>query len=188
MSLSASADIEMYLGGGISDLKTAEHLSRKLGNQTLHLQDTLTQERAARARREAVHGMLFEGADPMRTGMALRALKSEESHTRKIARPLMTPDEVLSMPSGKALVWASGYGLRPFLADKVPYYTRREYAGRYFPNPFFDRDLEKVRVRTRWGYRTRRVVREPVPPAFSEFPQYRCGEWAFIEGHRPKAR
>ena len=31
-TISASADLEVYLGGGISDLKTAEHLSRKLGN------------------------------------------------------------------------------------------------------------------------------------------------------------
>ncbi len=31
-------------------------------------------------------------------------------------------------------LWASGYGVRPFAVDKVRYYTRRAYAGRFFPN------------------------------------------------------
>lgn len=50
MTLSASADLEVYLGGGISDLETARMLSAKLGNQTLALEDHLTQQRAQRAR------------------------------------------------------------------------------------------------------------------------------------------
>ena len=33
MTLSVSADLEVYLGGGISDLETAKHLSQKLGTQ-----------------------------------------------------------------------------------------------------------------------------------------------------------
>jgi len=185
MTLSASADVEIYLGGGISDLKTAEHLSRKLGQQTIALDDALTQARAMRAKREMLHGALFDGQDPLKSAMALKALRYEVQHTRKQARPLMTPDEVLMMPRDKALVLASGYGLYPFFADKVPYYTLRRYAGRYFPNPYFDRDMETVRVRTFWGNRTRRVIREAVPKRYRDFPQYRSGEWSFIEGYRP---
>lgn len=187
MTLSASADVEIYLGGGISDLETAQHLSRKLGQQTLSLDDALTNERAGRAKREMLHGMLFGGADPVKAGLALRALDYEMRHQRKQARSLMTPDEILSLPASKALVWASGYGVRPFAVDKVPYYTCREYAGRFFPNPFHDRDQSRVRVPTRLGMRRRCVVREAVPDAFRDFPQYQNGEWAFIEGHRPKA-
>ena len=144
MTLSASADIEIYLGGGISDLETAQHLSRKLGDQTLHVEDQLTRERAARARREAMHAVFREGADPVRTGLALRSLDYEMGHTRKMARPLMTPDEILTMPRDKALIWASGYDIRPFFADKVPYYAQAHYAGRYFPNPYFDRDMDRL--------------------------------------------
>jgi len=185
-TLTANADVEIYLGGGISDLETAQHLSRKLGNQTLHLPDTLTQERAARAKREAVHAMLHERADPFKTGMALRALDAEMRHTRKQARALMSPDEILAMPRDKALVLASGYDLRPFLVDRVPYFARPSMAGRYFPNPFHDRGADAVRVRTRWGTRRRRVIREAVPECFADFPQYKTGEWQFIAGYRPK--
>lgn len=187
MTLSASADVEIYLGGGISDLETAQHLSRKLGNTTLAVDDALTNTRAARAKREMLHGMLFGGADPTKTGLALRALDYEMRHQRKQARALMTPDEILAMPANKALVWASGYGVRPFAVDKVPYYACRAYAGRFFPNLFHDRDQSRVQVPTLWGMRSRRVIVEAVPDSYRDFPQYRNREWAFIEGFRPPA-
>lgn len=188
MTLSASADVEIYLGGGISDLETAQHLSRKLGQQTLAVDDALTNERAKRAKREMMHGALFGGADPIKTGLALRALDYEIGHQRKQARSLLTPDEILAMPAGKALVWASGYSMRPFVVDKVPYYTRRSYAGQFFPNPFHDRDQSRVRIPTRFGMRSRRVIVEAVPAAYRGFPQFKNGEWAFIDGYRPKAQ
>lgn len=145
----------------------------------------MTNSRAARAKREMLHGMLFGGADPMKAGIALRALDYEVGHQRKQARSLMTPDEILSMPANKALVWASGYGIRPFAVDKVPYYACRRYAGRFFPNPFHDRDLSCVYVPTLWGMCSRRVIVGAVPEAYRDFPQYANGEWAFIEGYRP---
>jgi type IV secretion system protein VirD4 len=184
-TISASADLEVYLGGGISDLETAEHLSRKLGNQTLALDDDLTRERAARAKREAIHAILSGKADPVRTGLAMRSLDYEMTHVRRQARALRTPDEILTMPHNQALVLASGYGLHPFLADKRPYYACRQYAGFYGPNPYFDRDLSRVTVQTFWGKRTRRVICEPVPPEFAHLPQYADGQWRFIEGYRP---
>lgn len=183
--LSASADVEVYLGGGVSDLETARMLSQRLGNQTLMLDDRLTHMRATRAKREAVHGMIFEGADPVKAGMTLSALDEELSHTRKIARPLMSADEILNMPKDKALVIASGYGLRPFLADKQPYYEMRKYAGRMFPNPFFDRSLDRMMIKTLLGMRTRSVIEEPVPARYRDFPQYKDGQWKFIKGFRP---
>lgn len=185
-TLLASSDLQIFLGGGISDLRTAEHLSRQMGQQTLYLPDPLVQERAARARDELTHDVLFEGADPMRAGLAMHALEQEETHVRKMARALFTPDEIIGLDRNKALIFAPGYGLNPFLADKVPYYALRAYAGRFFPNTYFDRDVNSVRLRTRFGARTRRVIREAVPPEFAHFPQYQHGEWAFIEGYRPK--
>ena len=74
MTLSASADLEVYLGGGISDLETARHLSQKLGTQTIEVDDPLTQVRAQRGMREAMHDALFGKGDAVRTGMAMKAL------------------------------------------------------------------------------------------------------------------
>lgn len=189
MTLSASADLEIYLGGGISDLETAKHLSAKLGNQTLALDDHLTQERASRAMREAMHDALFgSGGNAVRTGLSMKALAYERGHKRKQARPLRTPDEILSMPRSQALVMASSYGIPPFLAEKIPYFERSEYRGLYGPNPHFDRDLSAVRIKGRFGRKSSlRVICEAVPASHAHLPQYQNGSWSFIEGHRPKS-
>ena len=188
MTLQASADLEVYLGGGISDLETARMLSAKLGNQTLALEEHLTQERAKRARREAIYAAFTGRGNAMETGTALRALDYEEQHKRKIARPLLTPEEVLGMSQAQALVMASGYGIPAFMAEKTPYFTNPAYTGLYGPNPYFDRGLEVVTVPGRWGGKSRlRVIREAVPSSHAHLPQYAHGEWSFIEGHRPKS-
>ncbi len=187
MTLSASADLEVYLGGGISDLETARHLSAKLGNQTLELEDHLVQHRADRQMREAMHDALFGKGSAMRTGLAMKTLEYERGHKRKQARALMTPEEILGMSHKQALVMASGYGIPPFLADKLPYHTMSAYRGMYGPNPYFDADLSSVRVSGWLGRKkTLRIIREPVPAALSHLPQYQSGEWSYLDGHRPK--
>lgn len=187
MTLSASADLEVYLGGGISDLETARHLSAKLGNQTLVLEDHLVQHRADRQMREAMHDALFGKGDAMRTGLAMKTLDYERGHKRKQARALMTPEEILGMSHKQALIMPSGYGIPPFLADKLPYHAMSAYRGMYGPNPYFDADLSSVRVPASWGRKkTLRVIREPVPAALSHLPQYQSGEWSYLDGHRPK--
>lgn len=185
-SLVGSSDLEMCLGGGITDLETATQLSRKLGDQTLYLEDKLTQARAQRAKRDAIHGALSGQTDPMQVGMQLHALNTEIGHQTKMARRLMQPNEFMGIPRGKAFVFPSGYPCPPFVADAWQYFSMARYAGQYFPNPYFDRDLDSLRVKTWFGTRKRRVIREVVPSAFADFPQYQNGEWNFIEGYRPK--
>lgn len=186
MTLSASADLEVYLGGGIADLETARQVSAKLGNQTLHMADPLTQERAKRAKREMLLAAMQGRADPFRAGQALRALDYEQTHQTKQARALMTPDEVLRMSQRQALVMGSGYDIPPFLVEKKPYYELREYTGLYAPNPYFDRDLDHVSVPGFFGRKRLRIVREPVPSSHADLPQYAHGEWAYVAGYRPK--
>ncbi|MBJ3763855.1 TraM recognition domain-containing protein [Maribius pontilimi] len=187
MTLSASADIEVYLGGGISDLETARHLSAKLGNQTLELDDHLTQHRAQREMRVAMHDALFGiKGGAIRTGLAMKALDYERGHKRKQARALMTPEEILGMSHKQSLVMASGYGIPPFLSDKSPYFAMKRYSGLYGPNPYFDRDLSTVKVPGRFrSKRSLKVITEAVPSALADLPQYQNGMWSFIEGHRP---
>lgn len=185
-TLMASSDLKIFLGQGVSDERTATQVSRMLGQQTLHLPDPLVQERAVRGMDELTHSVLFEGTDPVRAGLAMRALEEEMHHTRKIARALMTPDEIINLLKDKALILPSGYDCDPFIADKVPYFRKRAYAGLYHPNPFFDADPHSLLVRSFWGTWRRRVIREAVPDVFADFPQYQNGEWQFIKGFRPK--
>ncbi|WP_342075598.1 type IV secretory system conjugative DNA transfer family protein [Yoonia sp. SS1-5] len=187
MTLSASADLEVYLGGGISDLETARHLSAKLGTQTIELNDHLTQQRAGRAMREAMHDALFGKGNAVRTGLAMKTLDYERGHKRKQARALMTPEEIIGMSHKQALIMPSGYGIPPFLADKLQYHAMKLYRGAYGPNPYFDADPSSVCVPASLGRKkTLRVIREPVPAALAHLPQYQSGEWSYLDGLRPK--
>lgn len=187
-TLSANAGIELYLGGGIRDLATASALSRRLGNQTITLIDPLTRARGEFARREALRQVMIEGADPVRAGHELRRAAVEAQHESRQSRALLEPSEVLGLPGGKTLVLAGGYELPPFIADKVPYFLRREFAGRVFPNPYAQRDMSTLRVPGRLGMRTRRIIEEPVPSWAAYLPQYEDGRpLRYVEGYNPHA-
>lgn len=186
-TLSANAAIECYLGGGVRDLDTARNLSHRLGNQTISLDDRITQENARHAKRKAMRKMLFEGADPWQTGQELRHQAYAANHQRQQSRALMEPNEILGLDAGKSLVLAGGYQIPPFLMDKTPYYQRRDLAGRFFPNPYVSPDMHSVRIRTRFGYRTRRIVEGPAPSWLAHLPQYADGRpFRHVEGFRPK--
>ena len=62
-----------------------------------------------------------------------RALDSEQSGIsfgeQHVARPLLTPDEVRTLPDDRELLFLSGQ--RPIVATKLRYYADREFAGRF---------------------------------------------------------
>lgn len=187
-TLSANAGIELYLGGGIRDLTTANTLSRRLGNQTITLNDPLTRARGDFARREALRQIIIEGADPVRTAHELKRSAIEAQHQRLQSRALLEPSEVLGLPGDKTLVLAGGYELPPFIADKVPYFRRRTFAGRVFPNPYVQRDMSALRVPGLFGMRLRRIIEAPVPSWAMHLPQYADGRpLRYVEGFKPRA-
>lgn len=186
MTLSANAGMELYLGGGIRDLETATHLSRRLGNQTIALDERLIQERAQHAKRRGFRAVLFEGADPWQVGLELRQMEFEAQHVKRQARALMEPNEILALPPEQTLVLAGGYNLPPFLAEKRAYFTRRDLAGRFFPNPYVERDPSRIRVPGWFGTRHRRIIEEAAPHRFSHLPQYSGGRpLRYVQGYPP---
>ena len=99
-------------------------------------------------------------------------------------KALMMPEEILSMPEDKQLLFVSGKNLKPILAEKHPYYARADFAGRFLPNPFH-LPHDSVAVPSRWGERRARIIKERVPQQFSHLPQYSSGMWSYVEGFRP---
>ena len=187
MTLSANAAIELYLGGGIRDYQTAKLLSDRLGYQTIATDEKLVQERARKATRLALHRAIFEGADPFQMGIELQQNRFEAQHTRKQRRALMEPDEILALGADKTLTLAGGYQLMPFLADKIPYYQRRTLAGRFFPNPYVQRDMHSISVPPMFGPRPRRIIEAPLPSRFAHLPQYATGyPFRYIDGFKPR--
>lgn len=102
-------------------------------------------------------------------------LADAEVFQTKMRRRLRTPDEALRLPGDKAYVFTDSVPY-PICADRKPYYEQAFMAGRFHPKPYVPgQPLDKVRVKTRRGYSWRKVIAEPVPPTFANYPQYAAG-------------
>lgn len=89
-----------------SDYKTAEHMSRTLGDKTVV---TYSETRSQKHR----------------LSMARGYTDNRSERTRR----LLTPDEILCLPDQKALLFVSG--MRPFLVNRVFYFKDRFFRGFY---------------------------------------------------------
>ncbi|MCB1469973.1 MAG: type IV secretory system conjugative DNA transfer family protein [Rhizobiaceae bacterium] len=185
-TIEANAALMIDLGGGIRDFETARNRSLSLGYQTIEIDDPLVQTRAQSAASEMMRKVHLEGADPIEAGLRLRQLDYETAHKTKMRKALMEPSQLLDLDRTKMLVQARGYHLRPFIADKTPYYLQRRFAGHYLPNPNEERDLWSVGVRTLWGMRCRKIIEESVPSFLAHLPQYSGGRpLRYVEGFKP---
>ena len=169
---------------GVRDYQTAQMISSMLGTETLEYDDGLRQADARRQKMNAAMSIM-NGGDPFTAYADMKYHAYAEEHRTKQARALMMPEEILALPEDKQLLFVSGKNLNPIIADKYPYFTRREFAGRYLPNPFHS-PHDSVPIPTAWGERHARVISEPVPSEFAGFPQYHQGAWSYVEGHRPR--
>jgi len=174
-----SAQLRQFFG--VRDYETAKLVSDMLGSQTLEYDDPLQQEGARRKKLEAIQRFMA-GGDPFGAGFDVAHYGASAKHRTKQARQLMTPDEILHLPEDRQLLFIAGKNLKPVLANKYPYFTRPEMAGRYLPNPYHP-PSDRVRVATRFGSKWARVVSAPVPAFLRSFPQYQDGFVRFIEGY-----
>lgn len=177
-----SAQMRQFFG--VRDYQTAELISNMLGEETLEYDDKKQQEEARRMKRQTMRSILLDGADPFEAASDYAHFKSDETRRSQQSRSLMTPDEILAMPEDRQILFISGKNLKPVYAAKYPYYTRRECAGMYLPNPYHP-PTDTVEVATRWGKKRERVITEPVPNELASFPQYQSGNWSYVEGFRP---
>ncbi|HML91228.1 type IV secretory system conjugative DNA transfer family protein [Methyloceanibacter sp.] len=177
-----SAQLRQFFG--VRDYQTAQLVANMLGSETLEYDDPRQQEAAKNMKRQALQRVM-NGED------AFAAMIDAAHHSRaaqirtKQARKLMTEEEILSLPEDRQILFISGKNLKPVFAHKYPYFTRREMAGRYLPNPYHP-PSDRVAIASWRGRRWLRVIREGVPEAFAAFPQYRDGEWAYLEGYKPR--
>jgi type IV secretion system protein VirD4 len=168
---------------GVRDLETAEMVSRMLGTQTISYDAELEQ---AAARRNQAHIVreLMAGGDPLEAGLNYAQQKRAAADRKKMGRPLLDASEILRMPEDRQILFVSGINCPPIAAWRVPYFQQRQLAGKYGVNPYHP-PLDRVRVRGRFGMRWRRVITEPVPERFADYPQYQSGFWSYIKGYRP---
>ena len=154
-----------------------------LGTETLEYDDGLRQADAKRQKMNAAMSIM-NGGDPFSAYADMKYHAFAEDHRTKQARALMMPEELLAMPEDRQLLFVSGKNLKPILAEKYPYYTRSDFAGRFLANPFHP-PHDSVPIPSRWSERRARVIMQAVPQQFAHYPQYESGHWSFVEGYRP---
>ena len=108
---------------------------------------------------------IMNGSDPFSAYADMKYHAYGEEHRTKQARALMMPEEILSMPEDRQLLFISGKNLKPIFAEKHPYFERSDFAGRFLPNPFHPPN-DSVPIPSRWGRRRARVIHERVPQQF----------------------
>jgi len=175
MIVTASAQLRSYFA--VRDLETASTISRMIGDETLEYRDEHRELRARHARQKALQAFL-NGGDPFSAGLDLARESHAQSLPAKRGRPLRAPDQILGLPGDEQILFTDGVP-HPILAERKPYYEQAFMAGRYHPNPYHPSG-NRVRVKTRWGSRWRKVVVEPVPAPFAHYPQYSNGLWSRI--------
>lgn len=169
---------------GVRDYETALYVSNSLGKETLSYDDISKQQAAQRHKMQAANELL-SGDDPFAAALKLKHFSQEETLRTKMVRHLRSPDEILNMHEDQMLLFIAGMNLRPILANKYPYFKQRSMAGRFLPNPYHP-PLDHVLMKRRFGYKKQKVITEPVPAEFRDFPQYQSGFWTYPQGYRPK--
>lgn len=168
---------------GVTDESTAKVISSMLGTTTVDVYDTHAQAGAQRRRRQVMKQVMFEGRDPVEASAEYAHYDEASKRARKQARALMTPDEIINMPSDKMIVMMSGKDLPPIYADRYPYYSReasRELNYRYGPHPKHP-PFDQVKVHGRFKSKWVNVRDVPVPSDLRHFPQHDLGTMQVIE-------
>ncbi|MGD1888357.1 MAG: type IV secretory system conjugative DNA transfer family protein [Cohaesibacteraceae bacterium] len=178
-----SAQMRQFFGA--RDIDTAETISKMAGTQTLTFDDELAQGQARKLKRDLMQSVLLDGADPMQAAHRIAQADQAVNHRSKQARALVTADEVLNgLSEDEQILFISGHDLSPIRANKYPYFTRREMAGRYLNNPYHP-PADKVRVQGRFGSRWAPIITEDAPAVLRDFPQHADGTWSYVKGYRP---
>lgn len=178
-----SCGTHVYLG--TRSVEQAAIIQRQLGRMTLSRSDQKAIEHARAAKTRGILKMLNGEADPVQTMMDIKHQEILAQQPQKMGRDLRGIDEILNEPNGNAFVFMPGVLARPAHLKVIPYWQRRDLHGAYLGDPFHNKP-GTVEVATWFGQRMRKVITEPVPAAYADWPQYRdTGHWSYVQGARP---
>ncbi|MCY7297304.1 type IV secretory system conjugative DNA transfer family protein [Alteromonas sp. a30] len=184
-TLFGNAQSKLFLG--LASEKSAKYVSDYLGKATTLFNPMLKQFTAATRRAALTQKALSDGnlaqalPDILREHEAMNAPDA-------VSRALMTPDELIHLPSDMGIVSFHGLGVRPFKYQKIPYFQNRDFAHRFLPNPYHA-PFDKVALPRKWRlfkkHKTVPIISETAPAELAHLPQYAEGMWSYPKGYAP---
>lgn len=119
-----------------------------------------------------------EGAEPFDFVYNAMHHGQNAKHQHKQSRPLLTADEIMNMPEDQQILIVSGVGF--IQAQKQPYYTRPEMAGKYLQNPYHP-PVDKVQIQGKFRQKRVKVLQGNPPRKYRGFPQFQKG-YSYVKG------
>jgi|GEM_PF-805385 len=187
-TLFGNAQAKLFLG--VASEKSAKYVSDYLGKATALFNPKLKQFTAATKRARLMKQALSAG--DIAHALPDIAREHRAMHTPDaVARPLMTPYELIHLPSDTGIVSFYGLGVRPALYQKIPYFLHRDFAHRFLPNPYHA-PFDTMHLPRQWRifgkFKTVPIITETVPEALAHLPQYQQGQWSYPKGYKPSLK
>lgn len=184
-TLLGNAQTKLILG--VASEQSARFVSDYLGKSTNLFDPYIKQYSAETKRMDLLRKAIDDGTVVQSLPGIWREHETMQT-PEAVARPLMTPDEVMHLPTDTGIVSFHGLGIRPYKYRKIPYFENKAVAHLFLPNPFHA-PFDSISVPGWFGRRkTIPLVTEPVPSAISHLPQYAVGQWSYPKGHHPLKR
>lgn len=184
-TLLGNAQTKLILG--VASEQSARFVSDYLGKSTNQFDPQLKQYHAETKRIDLLHKAMDDGSLVQSLPAIWREHETMQT-PEAVARPLLTPDEVMHLPNDIGIVSFHGLGIRPYKYRKIPYFANKAVAHLFLPNPFHA-PFDVITVPSWFGRRkTVPLVSEPVPISISHLPQYQLGQWSYPKGRHPLKR
>ncbi len=155
-----------------------------LGKSTYQYLPQSKQTEAAFKRAQAVQ-QLLNGGDFVSHLLEITKQNETMQTPDAVARPLMTPDEVMRMNPDEGILDINNLGIKPYIYKKWPYFLNSAVAHKFLPNPFHP-PFNKIFIPARFGrMKAVNIISEKAPASVSHLPQYSSGYWSYPENFCP---
>lgn len=180
-----SAQVRQMIG--TRDPRTAQMLSDMAGSATIEYFDDARRARIEQEAKRAVFNAMMSGDNPVAAAVDARQMRAQLNVGERMARALITSDEVLAMGKDEQMLFISDIDCPVIRGQRRPYFEMKEASGFYMPNPYHP-PYDTIKIRSSiWGMTTRRILTKPLPGKYAHLPQYKGrSSWRYVEGFEPR--
>jgi len=170
---------------GVASFESAQFVCNNILGKTTYRYISQDKRAEAAFKKTQAFQQALNGGDIANSLLDIAKHSSAMSRPEAVARDLMTPDELMRMPTDMGILDINGLGIKPYRYLKYPYYLNPAIAHQFLPNPFHPPFNSVVLPKKWFGKKVAKVITQEVPESISQLPQYDLGYYSYIEGYNP---